>query len=101
MPLASAHRPGVLNAQGVHFAMLDGNTTIRVLVTRVALQGGSSTLEGDALLSRFEAYRDAYEIVANYKFENGEFKGSIAITLEDLAKFLGETRQPSQEVLAA
>jgi Protein of unknown function (DUF1488) len=101
MPLTSAQRPCILNAQGVHFAMIHGYTTIRVLVTRVALQGGNDTLSDHALLSRFEAYRDAYEIVANFKFAGGDFKGSIAITLDDLAKFISEMRQPPREAIAA
>jgi hypothetical protein len=101
MILRSAHRPGLLNAQGMHFAMLHGDVTIRVLVNRVALQGGGPTLEEPALLARFETYRDGYEIVARQKFENGDFNGSMAITLDDLVNFINDMRQTPHEALAA
>jgi Protein of unknown function (DUF1488) len=64
MALNSIVRPGHVNMQGVHFAMLDGNTSIRILVTRAALQGEGSPLQERAYLARFEAYRDVYETVA-------------------------------------
>jgi Protein of unknown function (DUF1488) len=102
MALISVNRPGYANAQGVHFVMLDGVTTIRILIARKTLQGGGPTLEETGFLARFDVYRDAYEIVAKQKFESGDFKGSMTITLDDLVKFVGERRQePAAQAVAA
>jgi Protein of unknown function (DUF1488) len=90
MALETLRRPTYVNAQGVHFAMLHGATTIRIIVTRATLQGEGSTLEENAFLTRFDAYRDVYEIVAKRKFKTGDFKGSMAITPDDLAEFMSE-----------
>jgi hypothetical protein len=37
--LTHVDSPGYENEQGVHFAMMNGDLTVRVLVTRAALQG--------------------------------------------------------------
>jgi Protein of unknown function (DUF1488) len=96
MALDSVKRPGYANAQGVHFAMLAGNATIRVLVTRAALQGGTSALQENFFLIRFNAYRDVYEIAAKQKFETGDFKGSMTISMRDLesTRSKGSFRRP-------
>jgi Protein of unknown function (DUF1488) len=102
MALVSANLPGHANAQGVHFAMLNGVTTIRVLVTSAALQGGNCALGADAYLARFETYRSVYQIVAKQKFESADFKGSMSITLNDLVKFAGEQQlDTARHALAA
>jgi hypothetical protein len=100
--LNSINRPGFVNAHGVHFAMLHDNTSIRILITRNALQGEGSAIKEDAYLSRFNSFRDVYEIVAKQKFETENFKGSMAITLGDLMRFGGESRRPpSRREIAA
>jgi Protein of unknown function (DUF1488) len=102
MALVSTNLPGHANAQGVHFAMLDGVTTIRVIVTRAALQGGKLALHAEAFLTQFTTYRAVYEVVATQKFEGGDFKGSMSITLDDLAKFAGKRQQdPTRHSRAA
>lgn len=95
MPLKPVNRPGYENMQGVHFAMMHDDVSLRVLITRAALQGDGSPLSQGGCLARFETYRDVYETVAREKFETARCRGSMTITLDDLGKFLTERRHES------
>jgi Protein of unknown function (DUF1488) len=87
MPLDHVDRPGYEDKQGVHFPMMHNVTSVRVLVTRKAIQGASPSPEDGDYLARFEANRELFEIIARDKFEPDEPTAKITITPDDL---LGE-----------
>ena len=101
MPLKSVSRPGYENIQGVHFAMMYDDVSLRVRITRAALQGDGSSLSEGGYLAGFETYRDVYETVAREKFEAARCRGSMTITLDDLGKFLDERRRESPSQMRA
>jgi hypothetical protein len=84
--------PGFEDSLGVHFPMRNGNISVRVLVTRAALQGEGAPPAQGQYMARFKAFRNVYEAIAREKFGTGQCKASMAIELADLAKYLTRAR---------
>jgi hypothetical protein len=80
--------PGFEDGRGVHFPMMNGNTPVRVFVSRAALRGEGAPLADGQYMTRFKAFRDVYEAVARAKFETGAFKAAMAIEIADIAQYL-------------
>jgi hypothetical protein len=91
MPLDHVDRPGYETARGVHFPMRHSDRTVRVLVPRAVLQNIQGlSHEGGGCLARFESHRREFEAVASDKFGDGQPKGKIEITSDDMLRFLVE-----------
>jgi hypothetical protein len=80
--------PGFEDGRGVHFPMMNGNTPVRVFVSRAALRGEGAPLADGQYMTRFKAFRDVYEAVARAKIETGAFKAAMAIEIADIAQYL-------------
>jgi hypothetical protein len=91
--LTHVDSPGYENEQGVHFAMMNGDLTVRVLVTRAALQGEGRPPADGVYLRRFEAARVFFELLANEKFDLDRPAAKVIITAADLLG--GGERAPS------
>jgi hypothetical protein len=72
------------NEQGVHFPMMNGNMSVRVLVARSALQGEGRPPADGIYLRRFEAARAFFEILAREKFDPDHPTARVTITEADL-----------------
>jgi hypothetical protein len=82
--LAHVNSSGHEDEQGVHFPMMNGNVSVRVLVTRAALRGeGGVPVEG-VYMGRFEAARTFFEILAREKFDPDRPAAKMIITADDL-----------------
>ena len=81
--LVHVDRPGLEDRLGVHFAMMFGNMSVRVFVSRAAIAGGSSHFEGSCL-ARFETDRGLFEAVAREKFNPDRPVSKIMIAHEDI-----------------
>jgi Protein of unknown function (DUF1488) len=55
--------PGFGDSRDVHFSMMTGNVSVRVFVTRAALQGEGTLLAEGQYMARFKAFREVYEAV--------------------------------------
>ncbi|HYC26032.1 MAG TPA: hypothetical protein VEC58_08340 [Roseiarcus sp.] len=86
MPLTHVDRPGLETPQGVHFPMMDGDRSVRVLVTCEAMAGKSVGAADGSYLARFVASRDLYEFVAREKFDPKRPVAKIEITYEDVLR---------------
>jgi Protein of unknown function (DUF1488) len=86
MPLAHVDRPGLETPQGVHFPMMDGDRSVRVLVTCEAMAGKNAGPADGSYLARFVASRDLYEFVAREKFDPKRPVAKIEITYEDVLR---------------
>ena len=64
--LAHVERARIEDRRGVHFAMMFGNMSVRIVVTRAAIAGGRSHFEG-SYLAQFETDRGIFETVAREK----------------------------------
>ena len=88
MPLDYISLPGFEDGRGVHFPMTNGNMSVRVFVSRAALQGEGAPLAEGQYMTRFTSFRDVYEAVARAKFETGQYKSTMTIELADIAQYL-------------
>jgi hypothetical protein len=68
--------------------MVNGNVSVRVLVTREALQGEGAPLATGQYIACFKAFRDVYEAIAREKFDAAQTKRSMKIELVDFAQYL-------------
>lgn len=84
--------PGRETKLGVHFAMMNGDSPVHILVTRAAIQGQEPPLSDGLYMARFIAFRDVYEAVAKQKFDAGVFKASMTIELGDIENYLSGRR---------
>ena len=84
MPLVHVDSSTYENAKGVHFPMLHGNSTVRVVITRAAIQGGGRPPADGRYLAHFEVAREFFEIVASEKFDSGRPTAKITIDRVDL-----------------
>jgi hypothetical protein len=88
VPLEHINHRGLQDARGIHFPMTNGDASVRVFVTRAALQGEGAPLAEGQYMARFKAFRDVYEAIAREKFDTGQFKASMTIELADIAQYL-------------
>ena len=90
MPLSRINRPGIETRQGMHFAMMHDNMSIRVLVTRELLQSiAGFDASASACMQKFEYYRREFEAIASDKFDRGE-KGALRIAPSDLLQLIAQ-----------
>jgi hypothetical protein len=88
MALDPVNLPGLEDDRGVHFAMRNGSRSVRVLVTREALQGEGKPLTAGEYIARFKTFRDVYEAIAKEKFDESQRQPSMKIELADFAQYL-------------
>lgn len=88
MPLLSTAAPGLLDSarKGVLFSMVDGSSTVLVLVSAHALDRIAPRTHEDAALPRFNEYRAQFEQIASEKYDKRhcEPDGTICIRGRDL-----------------
>jgi Protein of unknown function (DUF1488) len=83
LTLEHVDRPGYETDQGIHFAMMCGDRTVRVFVTRAAILG-RATDPGGSCSKRFEDGRQLFEILAREKYDASSSRPSITVTKDDL-----------------
>lgn len=66
--------------------MMDGDRSVRVLVTREAMAGKNAGPADGSYLARFVASRDLYEFVAREKFDPKRPAAKIEITYDDVLR---------------
>ncbi len=78
MPLTSVARPGTLEEDrgGVLFPMDSGTFTVRVFVSRHALEDIDQTGQVEAQIERFDEYRTQFEQIASDKYDKGFVEGN-------------------------
>ena len=89
MPLSRVNRISLETDEGVHFGMMNGAVSIRILVTRDVLLNIGGLEEHDGLTAKFERYRREFETIASDKFDRGE-RGALKITPSDLRRYAEE-----------
>jgi Protein of unknown function (DUF1488) len=79
-PLTRVQRPGIESPAGVHFGMMYGGTSIRVVVAREVLQTlGDGSVAKASLLAKFDLYRRQFEAIASDKCETARHLTPIGV----------------------